>query len=182
MSQVGLDKQLIFDKISSSTTNFDTTTNGLIELKKAGVDNEVIKFMADKMKAKAPAAVVKENKVPGPKAALLSARTVAIGKSSLNPSIKSLEKELMKRPEWKAYNLTLIEYKDTADLFIKIEFVHLSLITHRYTFNIYDQKTGTVIAAGETTSWGSLSENLAREISKKLLAVAQPTGQVAKAN
>src|SRR5262245_11836919 len=51
MTKVGLDKQLIIDKINSSKINFDTTTNGLIELRKADVDNGVIKYMLDKTKA-----------------------------------------------------------------------------------------------------------------------------------
>lgn len=177
MSKVGLDKQLIFDKINTSKNNFDTSTNGLIELRKAGVDNTVIKFMMDRTKANTtvsePAAATGK-KVPTPKDALLAAKTVAIEKDSIHPSIQSLEKELMKRPDWRAYNLTIIQYKDAADLFVQIKFVHLSVITHRYTFHIYDQKSGTIIAAGETTSWGSLAENLAREISKKLKAVAIP--------
>jgi hypothetical protein len=47
MTKVGLDKELIKEKINVSKANFDTTTNGLIELRKANVDNEVIRFMMD---------------------------------------------------------------------------------------------------------------------------------------
>jgi len=47
----------------------------------------------------------------------------------------------------------------------------MSLVTHRYVFRIYDRRTGAVIAAGETTSWGSLAENLARHIAKSLTAI-----------
>jgi hypothetical protein len=38
------------------------------------------------------------------------------------------------------------------------------------------------MAAGETTSWGSLSENLARKISKNLKIVAERPTQVARVN
>jgi hypothetical protein len=107
---------------------------------------------------------------------------VAIEKDSIHPSIPALEKELMKRKDWAAYNLTLVRSRGEADIYIEIKFVTLSLITHRYTFHIYDRRTGTIVAAGETTSWGSLAENLAREISKKLATVTPPTVQTAKGN
>jgi hypothetical protein len=42
----------------------------------------------------------------------------------------------------------------------------LRYLTHRYDFKIYDRKSGTVVAAGETTSYGNLVENLARHISR----------------
>jgi hypothetical protein len=186
MTKVGLDKELIKEKINVSKVNFDTTTNGLIELRKANVDNEVIKFMMDKSRlqetakseAAKPAAPAEPAKpagsIPTPKEALLSAKTVAIEKDSIHPSIQALEKELMKRRDWTAYNLTLVRSRTEADIYIDIDFVTMSIITHRYTFHIYDRRTGTIIAAGETTSWGSLAENLAREISKKLKTVAEP--------
>lgn len=67
--------------------------------------------------------------------------------------------------------LTLIaidRYKDNADLYVEIGFISGSWITHRYVFRVYDRRTGAVIAAGETASWGSLAENLARHIAKSL--------------
>ena len=79
---------------------------------------------------------------------------------------------MLKRPEFAKLNLTITRYKDSADLYVEIGFVHLSLITHRYVYRIYDRRSGSVIAAGETTSWGSLAENLARHIAKSLNAVA----------
>ncbi|HEV7645407.1 MAG TPA: hypothetical protein VGO50_15800 [Pyrinomonadaceae bacterium] len=195
MTKVGLDKELIKEKINISKVNFDTTTNGLIELRKANVDNEVIKFMMDKSRLQETAkteaakpAVAAEpakpiNSIPTPKEALLSAKTVAIEKDSIHPSIQALEKELMKRKDWTAYNLTLVRSRTEADIYIDIDFVTMSVITHRYTFHVYDRRTGTIIAAGETTSWGSLAENLAREISKKLKTVATPPPlETAKAN
>ncbi len=197
MTKVGLDKELIKEKINISKVNFDTTTNGLIELRKANVDNEVIRFMMDKSRlqetakneavAAKPAAAAEPakptNSIPTPKEALLSAKTVAIEKDSIHPSIQALEKELMKRKDWTVYNLTLVRSRTEADIYIDIDFVTMSVITHRYTFHVYDRRTGTIIAAGETTSWGSLAENLAREISKKLKTVATPPlPETAKAN
>ena len=187
MSKVGLSKEIILKKINDSKNSFDVSTNALIELKKANVADEVIALMLEKAEAKPEAAtqtesVFSENvptsevrqfpTTPTPiisaKDALLRARSVALIKSSLNPSRQGLEKALMKRSEWAKYNLTLVRYKEEADIYVEIGRVPLSWITHRYVFRIYDRRTGTIITAGETTSWGSLAENLAREITQKM--------------
>jgi hypothetical protein len=186
MSKIGLDKQVILKKINDSLSDFDVSTNALIELKKANVADEVISLMLEKGSAKTEINKPAETpqgfsetqntnetqqftpKVVSAKDALLNAKTVAIEKSSLNPSRQSLEKELLKRKEWLKYNLTLVRYKQDADIYIEIGFVPLSLLTHRYVFRVFDRRSGTIITAGETTSWGSLSHNLAREITQKL--------------
>ncbi|MBS1792674.1 MAG: hypothetical protein JSS81_02400 [Acidobacteria bacterium] len=195
MSKAGLDKTVIIKKINGSAGSFDVSANGLIELKKGGVADEVIALMLEKEETKlAQSPPVKtdrptnysENTTPTeaqqfspvvvtPKDALLNARTVAIEKSSLNPSRQSLEKELLKRPQWTKYNLTLVRYKQDADIYIEIGFVPFSLITHRYVFRIYDRRSGTIITAGETTSWGSLAHHLAREITQKMDLVSGKT-------
>jgi len=201
MTKAGLSKELIARKIKDSNSKYDTTAQSLIELKKAGVPDEVIALMMDQktaankthaadtgnltieinnqtpqttpgfsdsqtssVESKADAHIVLE-----PKEALRAAKTVAIAKSTLNPSRQALEKELLKRKEWQRLNLNIVRYKQDADLYIEIGFVPLSIITHRYVYRIYDNKSGTVIAAGETTSWGSLAGNLARHISKSLV-------------
>lgn len=185
MSRAGLGKQIILQKIASSDAGFDISAKALIELKKAGVDDEVIQGLIEKNRAtpvkvavlKTPAATENqpappiENKAVTPAEALRTAKTIALVKSSLQPSRQALEKELMKRADWKKLNLTLVRYKEAADLYVEIGYVSLSWITHRYVFRVYDRRSGAVIVAGETTSWGSLSENLAREISKKLSAI-----------
>ncbi|MGI8670545.1 MAG: hypothetical protein ACR2J3_12000 [Aridibacter sp.] len=185
MTQAGLSRELIVRKIKDSKGIYQTTAQDLIELKKAGVADEVIALMFDKKDASGDGDQISENKnasqtnkteaktevryiVTEPKKALLEAKTVAIEKSSLNPSRQALEKELLKRQDWQQLNLNLVRYKEGADLYIEIGFVPLSIITHRYVFRVYDNKSGTIIAAGETTSWGSLAENLARHISNKL--------------
>ena len=184
MTKSGLSSELIIRKIKDSNGKYETTTNALIELKKAGVSDAVIALMLDN-KAVNPPPIVENTQgysdsdstksithiILEPKEALLSAKTIAIEKSSLNPSRQALEKELLKRQDWQKLNLNLVRYKEGADLFIEIGFVPLSLITHRYVFRVYDNKSGTVIAAGETTSWGSLAKNLARNISKSLSTV-----------
>ena len=184
MTKSGLSGELIIRKIKDSSGNYDVSTQSLIDLKKAGVSDAVIALMMDKKDANPQPTLENPQNysdsdstkstahiVLAPKEALLSAKTIAIEKSTLNPSRQALEKELLKRPDWQKLNLNIVRYKEGADLFIEIGFVPLSLITHRYVFRVYDNKSGTVIAAGETTSWGSLAENLARNISKSLSAV-----------
>jgi hypothetical protein len=178
LSRSGLGKELIVNKIKTSPSSFDVSVNGLVELKNAGVDDVVVGVMMEKARENAPASVVDSDSPVKPrletapavtaKQALLSARTLALAKSSLQPSRQALQKELLKRPEWKNYDLTITQYKDTADLFVDIGFVHGSIITHRYVYRVYDRRSGLVVAAGETTSWGSLAENLARNIMKSL--------------
>ncbi len=188
MSKIGLEKQIILKKIADTPNNFDVSANALIELKKAGIDNEIIALMLEKSKKSETLNAVTNNaqgfsdSVPfenekseneaSPKQSLLSAKTVAIEKSSINPARQSLEKALMKRKEWQKYGLNLVRYKESADLYIEIGRVPFSWITHRYVFRIYDRRNGIVITAGETTSWGSLPENLAREITQKMDVVS----------
>jgi hypothetical protein len=186
MARAGLGAAIIVQKINSSGANFDISAKALIELKKAGVSDEVIQAVIEKNRATPVNAasgqtqtfsenqptvenkVLVENKAVTPAEALRSAKTIALVKSSLQPSRQALEKELMKRANWKKLNLTLVRYKESADLYVEVGYVSLSWITHRYVFRVYDRRSGAVIAAGETTSWGSLAENLAREITKKL--------------
>ncbi len=188
MSKIGLGKEIILKKINDSKNSFDVSANALIELKKANVADEIISLMLEKAEVKneksvetpqsfsesLPSIEAKQftPSVVTAKDALLNAKTVALVKSSINPSRQGLEKALFKRKEWKKYNLTLVRYKEEADIYVEIGRVPLSWITHRYVFRIYDRRTGTIITAGETTSWGSLAENLAREITQKMDSVS----------
>jgi hypothetical protein len=187
MTKVGLSKEIILTKIRQSNSVFDVTTDALIELKKANVDNEIITLLMEKSKENltaqtqpTPSKMTMTNEVEkevqpvvSPKQSLLSAKTIAIEKSSIYPSRQSLEKALFKRKEWKNYNLTILRYKDQADLYIEIGRIPLTLITNRYVFRVYDRRNGVVITAGETTAWGSLAENMAREIMQKLKKVSE---------
>ena len=175
MAAAGLSSEVIMMKIRSSNGRFDVSTRALIELKKAGVPDDVITLMLAKQQAELPAekiappvVQVKAPSGTSEKKAIAAAATIAFTKSSIQPSIQALEKELLKRQDWRSLNLTIVRYESAADLAVEISFVHGSVLTHRYTYRIYDRRSGTVIAAGETTSWGSLPENLARHIAKGL--------------
>lgn len=187
MAQNNLGEDLIVEKIRESKGTFDVSVEGLVNLKKSGVNDEIVKVMMEKSRAlrEKSAGDLTNQLVSGsqpiiesvptiiknPADALRSAKTVAIEKSTINPSRQALEKELLKRADWQKLNLNIVRYKEGADLRVEIGFVPLSILTHRYVFRVYDNRSGTVIAAGETTSWGSLASNLAREISKKLNGV-----------
>jgi len=56
MTKAGLANMIIVSKIESSTCKFDCSTNSLIELKKQGVGDDVVKSMMDKSSGKAAAA------------------------------------------------------------------------------------------------------------------------------
>lgn len=190
MTQAGLGRDLIIQKVKDSDGNYDVSAKSLIELKKAGVADEVIKIMFEKPKKAAasetfqpnieksaaplnaaqnvPKPTSTERIVLSPKEALKNAKTVAINKSSLYPSRQELEKSLLKRKDWQKFNLNLVRLKDDADLFIEIGRIPLTLISNRYVFRIYERRSGTILAAGETTAWGNLAHNLAREITQKL--------------
>ena len=182
MAKAGLGSKVILDKMKSSVCEFDSSAKSLIELKKAGVEDEVISEIIEKSKKQRerlaqPTDTPKEfvnysesqpppdlSKPQTPAEILKNAKTVAIRQSSLHPNRQNMEQALLKREEWRKFNFKLTEFHDTADLIIDISYVSLSWITHRYTFRIVDPKSGIVLAAGETTSWGSLQENLAKNI------------------
>ena len=186
MSQASLAETLIVEKIRESKGAFDVSVEGLVNLKKSGVQDEIIRAMMEKSRALREKSTIGTEQpysdsqpiiesvptvIKSSADALRSAKTVAIEKSTLNPSRQALEKELLKRKDWQKLNLSIVRYKEGADLRVEIGFVPLSIITHRYVFRVYDNRSGTVIVAGETTSWGSLAKNLAREISKNISKV-----------
>lgn len=194
MTKAGLSTEVITDKIRKTATRFDVTAVALIELKNAGVEDEVIRLMMERADSVLPGqpprtldAVGYSENEPfdvetgeerrtesvqiSPREAIEMARTIAFHKSSAQPSRQNLEKALLRNPDFIKMNLTILRYKEEADLFVEIGFVSGSWITHRYVYRIFDRRSGAVLAAGETTSWGSLAENLARHISRSLKQV-----------
>lgn len=195
MSRAGLSAEIIRAKILRSDTNFDVTARALIELKESGVPDDIIALMLERADAALPGtpprqpaeaeysenappaaepkagAFPTERPVPDAKEAVRMARTIAFKKSSAHPSRQNLEKALLKNKYFTQLNLTILRYKEEADLFVEIGFVSGSWLTHRYVYRIFDRRSGAVLAAGETTSWGSLADNLARHISRSLRSI-----------
>lgn len=185
----GLSIDLVLKKISTSRPAFDVSSAALVELKKAGVEDVVIALMMDRAETALPN---RPTVTPAPisftppgysdsatptvetkSTARQPVKTIALGKASLQPSLQAVEKELLKRDDFRRLNLTILKYESKSDLFVDIRFVSGSVITHRYVYRIYDRRSGAVVAAGETTSWGSLAENLARHIAKRLTLAIQ---------
>ncbi|MGQ0541202.1 MAG: hypothetical protein ACT4O9_05035 [Blastocatellia bacterium] len=195
MTKAGLSTEIIIAKIRKSEARFDTSASALIELKNSGVADEILTLMMGRVEAEprsekltAAESGFSDRETPkveprsaqsqvSAKEQLPAAKTISFEKSSLQPSRQALEKELLKRKDFRDLNLTILRYKEKADLYVEIGFVSGSLITHRYVYRIYDRRTGAVITAGETTSWGSLAENLARHISKRLTVALNANAQ-----
>lgn len=178
MVKSGLSDEIILSSIQRSEAKFDVSADALLVLKNSGVSNAVISKMIEKQDSqKVSFSESSTESVPAeaatPRQLLSQAKTIALVKSSAQPSRQALEKELLKRKDWKDLNLSIHRYKDDADLYVEIGYVSMSWITHRYVYRIYDRRTGTVLAAGETTSWGSLAGNLAKHISQSLTTLAK---------
>lgn len=187
MTAVGLSTEVIRAKILESEPRFDTSVAALIELKKAGVADEIITLIVERTQTVPPSvsdiSQFSDSDTPAsdqpsvervpvsPQEAIRNARTIAFKKSSAQPSRQNLEKALLKNPDFKRSGLTILRIKEEADLFVEIGFVSGSWLTHRYVYRIYDRRSGVVLAAGETTSWGSLAENLAKHISRSLMQI-----------
>ena len=179
MSQAGLNKQIILEKISVSTAKFDLSTDELLGLKNAGVNDEVISAMFEisrKVNKQNAGTLAEPNPNPSPKkdpdktaAQLLKeAKTIAFTKSSLYPALKDVEGSLMtktRRAGWERFGLTIVQTGYDADLVVEIGH---EFWTH-YNFRIVDAKTGkTIAASGVTSLGGALAGNVADKLIKRL--------------
>ena len=73
LAKAGFDEMFILQLIRNSRTNFDTTVQGLVGLKQAGVSEDLIRLMAmpQIVPPPAPAAKTPAPKTPGKKHSLL---------------------------------------------------------------------------------------------------------------
>ena len=73
LAKAGFDEMFILQLIRNSRTNFDTTVQGLVELKQAGVSEDLIRLMAmpQIVPPPAPAAKAPAPKTPAKKRSLL---------------------------------------------------------------------------------------------------------------
>lgn len=179
MSAAGLNKQIIVQKISVSTGKFDLSTDELVNLKKAGVDDDIIAAMFEvsrKATKQNAGAMAEPNPNPPPKkdpnktaAQLLKeAKTVSLTKSSLYPALKDVESSLMtreRRAAWKRFGLTILQNGYESDLVVEIGH---EFWTH-YNFRVVDAKSGrTIAASGVTSLGGALAGNVADKLIKRL--------------
>ena len=179
LSQAGLGKQIIVEKIKDSIGNYDLSADGLIALKKAAVEEEVIAAMFDvsrKVSKQNVSNSTEPNPNPAPKkdpdktaAQLLrEAKTVSFTKNSLYPALKDVEGSLMtgvRRAKWERFGLTIMQNGFDSDLVVEIGHEFLS----HYNFRVVDAKSGrTIAASGVTSLGGALAGNVADKLIKRL--------------
>ena len=179
LSQAGLSKQIIVEKIRVSNGNYDLSADGLIALKKAAVEEEVIAAMFDVSRRVSKQNVsdsIEPNPNPPPKkdtnktaAQLLrEAKTVSFTKNSLYPALKDVEGSLMtgvRRAKWERFGLTIMQNGFDSDLVVEIGHEFLS----HCNFRVVDAKSGrTIAASGVTSLGGALAGNVADKLIKRL--------------
>lgn len=171
MARVGLGSEIILKKIKNSPGAYDVSVNGLSELKKAGVSDEIITVIMEIDDAKAVSNIAEKPVSTEPKTAaqlLREAKNIAFVKGSAYPSLKEVESSLMSRERserWRRFNLNIVQDQTNADLICEIGH---DFLTH-YNFRVTDVKTGrTIAASGVTSLGGALAGNVANKLIKRL--------------
>ncbi len=116
--------------------------------------------------------VIKPN---SPKEILAASRTIYVESDSVFFKGQHLVNALDKRPEFAEWGLSFVEDRDLADLILTIDHV---VFTYKFTFKIYSQRLGTIIATGDTVILdGNLgAPYMAKRVIQKLEKVrAAPT-------
>lgn len=175
MNKAGIDKQIILTKINISAGNYDVSVAALIELKKAGVENEIVAAMFEIFNKTskqnlniteqiAPKPVVKSDANKNAAQSLREAHTIFFVKHSFYPSLEDVESSVLKRLGWRKFNLAVTRNRTEADLIVEISH---EFLTH-YAFRVIDAKTGKVLtASGVTSLGGALAGNIADKIIKR---------------
>lgn len=179
MSAAGIGTEVILAKIRTTPGDYAVTADAMIDLKKAGVADEVVAAMItvfNKSAKQNQSAAAEAAALPPPSVdrnvtaaqLLKEARTIYFVKNSLYPSIADLESSLFKRPKWDRFNLTITRVRSDADLVVEINH---EFMTH-YAFRVTDRRTGRVItASGVTSLGGALSGNIADKLIKRFSEV-----------
>lgn len=175
LTEAQLSEEIICAKINSSAGKYDVSTDALIELKKAGVADQIVAKMLEISQATdkqnlnvaeptTSKPVVKPSVSKTAAQLLREARTVFFIKHSLYPSLSDLESSILKRSGWQKFNLTVTRDQNEADLIIEI---NREFLTH-YNFRVVDAKTNKVLtASGVTSLGGALAGNIADKVIKR---------------
>ncbi len=95
------------------------------------------------LSAKGPgSAVIKPSTVPE---ILAASKTIYVTSGTVSFKPDQLVNALSSRKEMAEWNLSFVEERDLADLILEIDHV---LYTWKYTFKLYSQRLGTVVATG----------------------------------
>jgi hypothetical protein len=96
------------------------------------------------LSAKGPGSVVvKPTTIPE---TLKASKTIYVTSRTVSFKPDQLINALNKRPEMNEWGLTFVDERDLADLVLEIDHV---LMTWKYTFKLYSERLGTVIATGD---------------------------------
>src|SRR5262245_16248764 len=104
----------------------------------------------------APVALRPEEKAE----ALRTAKTIFVRSQSDFFTRGAMERELLKRPEFALWGMTITRQEESADLIIE---VHRKRFTTRFTFSAFDTRSGRILASDTASSIGG-------EIEPKLAA------------
>ena len=159
--------------VSAQTTqnvNVTVVPHGTVEERVANEmkEKQLRKTAEEKLAAEQAARIAAMN----PRALLSNARTLFISSDTKFFEEVQLQSALRKREEIGAWQIGIVdgwENRSSADIFIEID---RPLFTYTFTYELLDQKTGLVLAAGKVTAFDGdaaaplLAEKIIEEIRK----------------
>lgn len=117
------------------------------------------------LSAKGPGSVVvKPKTVPE---ILAVSKTIYVTSRTVSFKPEHLINALNKRKEMAEWGLSFVDERDLSDLILELDHV---LFTWKYTFKIYSQRLGTIVATGSNIIWdGNLgADDMAKRVIEKL--------------
>lgn len=120
--------------------------------------------------------VVKPSSVPE---ILAASKTIYVQSRTVSFKPEQMINALNKRNEMREWGLTFVDERGLADLVLELDHV---LFTWKYTFKLYSQRLGTVVATGNNIIWdGNIgADDMANRFIEKV-KVARGTAQPATA-
>lgn len=123
------------------------------------------------LSAKGPGSVVvKPSSVPE---ILAASKTIYVTSNTVSFKPDQMINALNKRKEITEWGLTFVDERELADLILELDHV---VLTWKYTFKIYSQRLGTVVATGSNIIWdGNLgADDMAKRVVEKLKVARGP--------
>ena len=118
-----------------------------------------------------PGSVVVKPKTPAD--VLVASKTVYVMSDTVGFKPDQLVNALNKQKEFPAFNLTFVNERELADLILEIDHI---VFTWKYTFKLYSQRLGVVVATGDRIIWdGNLgADAMAERVIEKLKVARGP--------
>lgn len=118
-----------------------------------------------------PGSVVVKPKTPAE--VLASSKTVFVTSDTVGFKPDQLVNALTKQKDFADFNLSFVNDRDVADLILVLDHI---VFTWKYTFKLYSQRLGVVVATGDRIIWdGNLGANaMAERVIEKLKVVKPP--------